>query len=239
MAQSPFQRIARRLKIKKEDRPLLERALTHKSFTGESGEAESNERMEFLGDSVLGMVVSDHLYAKFTEKQEGELAKAKAVVVSEPVLAKAARKVGISEALILSTGEESSGGRERPSILADAFEAVIAAVYLVRGTEAAREFILKSLGPLLNDIESEEHHRNYKSILQEISQSKYKRAPRYVVIGESGADHDKTFTVEVVLEGKSLGQGSGKSKKQAQQAAALEALKHPEFEGTKLRGVTR
>ena len=239
MALSPLQRIARKLKIRKENLKLLEKALTHKSYIGETGEAESNERLEFLGDSVLGMVVSEHLFAKFTEKQEGDLAKAKAVVVSEPILAEAARKVGIPDALIMSSGEETSGGRDRPSIIADAFEAVIAAVYLARGLEGAAEFILKSLGSLLNDIESEEHHKNYKSILQELSQSLYKRAPKYKVVGESGADHDKTFMVEVLLEGKSLGQGSGKSKKQGEQAAAFEALQHPEFKGTRTRGVTR
>ena len=229
MPQTPLQKLSRRLKMTKEHSELLRQALTHKSFMGESCQLCSNERLEFLGDSVLGMVVSEHLYARFTEKREGELAKAKAVAVSEPILAEAAKKIGIPDALLLSAGEESSGGRSRPSILADAFEAVIAAVYLGRGYDAAREMILKALGPILEDVEREEHRRNFKSVLQELSQSLYKRAPKYVVVCESGADHDKTFIVEVRLDGRPLGQGSGKSKKQAEQAAAYEALRSPGF----------
>ena len=229
MPLSDFQKLARRLKIKKADQPLLRQALTHKSYLGETCGAECNERMEFLGDSVLGLVVAEHLYSRFADKPEGDLAKAKAVAVSEPILAVAARKIGLAPGLLLSMGEESSGGRDRPSILADAFEALIAAVYLIGGMEDARRLILRSLGPLLNDIEREEHHRNYKSLLQEISQSRYKKAPEYFVISSSGADHDKTFLVEARLSGEALGTGSGKSKKQAEQAAALNALEHPKF----------
>jgi ribonuclease-3 len=230
MAQTPFQRIARKLKMNKEHLEILRQAMTHKSYLGEVGELISNERLEFLGDSVLGLIVAEHLFARFTEKQEGELAKAKAVTVSEPILAEAAEKMGLAPALLLSTGEDMSGGRHRSSILADAFEAIIAAVYLSRGMEAAAEVVLRALGPLLEDIEREEHHRNYKSILQELSQSLYKKAPKYVVIGESGADHEKTFVVEAQVDGKTLGRGTGKSKKQAEQAAAFEALQHPELE---------
>lgn len=227
MALSDFGKLARRLKIKKADQGILQQALTHKSYLGEVANLCSNERMEFLGDSVLGLIVAEYLYSKFTERQEGDLAKAKAVTVSEPILAEAARKAGLGRALLLSAGEEASGGRNRSSILADSFEAVIAAVYLIGGLDAARVLVLKALRPLLDDIEREEHHRNYKSILQEISQSRYKKAPRYVVVTESGADHDKTFIVEAQLDGVPLGRGSGKSKKQAEQAAALEALQHP------------
>lgn len=230
MALTPFQLLARRLKMKGEDRELLQRALTHKSFLGEATDFVSNERLEFLGDSVLGLIVAQHLYEKYSEKQEGELAKAKAVAVSEPVLADAAKRIGLPPALLLSSGEEMSGGRSRPSILADAFEAVIAAVYLSQGLEAARKFVLDSLHPVLEDIEREKHHRNYKSLLQELSQSLYKQPPKYVVISESGADHDKTFVVEARLGGRTLGRGIGKSKKQAEQAAAFESLQHPAFE---------
>ena len=209
---------------------LLQQALTHKSYLGEVSHASSNERMEFLGDSVLGLVVSEHLFEKFADKPEGELAKVKAVAVSEPILAEAAKKIGIGPALLVSAGEETSGGRNRSSILADAFEAVVAAVYLNQGLAAAREFILASIGPILDDIEAEEHNRNFKSLLQEISQSLYKKAPKYFVVEQSGADHDKTFVVEARLEDKPLGRGAGKSKKQAEQAAAFEALQHPIFE---------
>lgn len=226
----PLQKIARKLKIKKESLGLLQQALIHKSYLSETSGLESNERLEFLGDSVLGLIVAEYLFSRFTEKQEGELAKAKAVAVSEPILAEAAKKFGLGPALLLSTGEESSGGRTRASIISDAFEAVVAALYLSQGMDAASKFVLTALGPILEDIEREEHHRNYKSILQELTQSLYKRAPEYAVIEESGADHDKTFVVEAQLDGKALGRGMGKSKKQAEQAAALEALQHPELE---------
>lgn len=229
MGNIPLERLAERLEIAEENYPLLRQALTHKSYLGEVENGVSNERLEFLGDSVLGLVVAQHLFEEFKEKQEGELAKAKAVAVSEPILAEAAEAQGIPDALLLSTGEDASGGRHRPSILSDAFEAVIAAVYLVRGLDAAREFILSSLGSILEQIERDEHHRNYKSILQELTQSLWKMAPTYTVVEESGADHDKTFTIEVAIDGRSLGKGVGKSKKAAEQAAALEALQHPEF----------
>ena len=236
MALTPLQRVARRVKLKKEQYGILQQALTHKSYLGEVADVESNERLEFLGDSVLGLVVSEHLYGRFAEKQEGELAKAKAVAVSEPILAEAAKKLNLPPAIRLSTGEDMSGGRDRPSIIADAFEAVIAAVYLSQGLEAARRVVLGVLRPILEDIEREEHHRNYKSMLQELSQSRYKRAPKYVVVSESGADHDKTFVVEAQLEGTPLGRGSGKSKKQAEQAAAFAGLQQPQFQHTAEEG---
>ncbi|HEY3298570.1 MAG TPA: ribonuclease III [Armatimonadota bacterium] len=235
MAQTPIQKIARKLKFKKDGLEILIQALTHKSYLGESGQVGSNERLEFLGDSVLGLVVAENLFSRFGEKAEGELAKAKAVCVSEPILAEAARNIGLSEVIYMSSGEETSGGRNRSSILADSFEAIVAAIYLNQGLEAARAFVLKSLDSILDDIESEEHHRNYKSVLQELSQRLFKKAPRYEVITESGADHDKTFIVEAQLDGNPLGRGSGKSKKQAEQAAAFEALKHPVFEEKETR----
>lgn len=230
MSQAPLQQLARKLKIKKEEIQILMQALTHKSYLGETEGLKSNERLEFLGDSILGLVVAEYLFKKYADKPEGDLAKAKAVSVSEPILAEAAKKIGVPDAIFVSAGEEASGGRERPSILADAFEAIVAAVYLARGIDAAREFILKTLGPILNDIEREEYHRNYKSVLQELSQSLLKKAPKYRVVAESGADHDKTFLVEAIINETLLGRGTGKSKKQAEQAAAFEALKHPLFQ---------
>jgi ribonuclease-3 len=235
MGQTPFQKLARKLKIKKPDWDLLKQALTHKSYLGEQGWLSSNERLEFLGDSVLGLIVSEYLFKTFTDRPEGELAKAKAVVVSEPILADASKKIGIPDALLVSAGEDMSGGRGRSSILADAFEAVIAAIYLSHGLDAARDFILKSLGPVIEDIEGEEHQRNYKSVLQELTQSMYKKAPEYAVISEAGADHDKTFTVQVHIDHTLLGVGEGKSKKQAEQAAAFEALQSPLIEAERWR----
>jgi ribonuclease-3 len=222
--QQSLQNIARKLQVDIKDLPLLEQALTHRSFLGESAEALSNERLEFLGDSVLGIIVAEYLYTQFPDRTEGELAKAKAVAVSEPVLAESAKALGMQDMILMSTGEEASGGRRRLSILADAFEALIAVVYLDCGLEDARQFVLRALESILQDIERKQHIRDYKTLLQEHTQGIHKKAPLYVVIDEQGADHDKTFTVEARLDNKILGSGVGKSKKQAEQAAALQAL---------------
>jgi len=222
--QKALQQIARKLHIDVDDYALLQQALTHRSYLGEAGEALSNERLEFLGDSVLGIVVAEYLYTQFPDRSEGDLAKAKAVAVSEPVLAESAKKLGLPEMIQMSTGEEASGGRRRLSILADAFEALVAVIYLDCGMDAARQFILRALESILEDIERKEHIRDYKSLLQEHTQGLYKKAPRYNVIAEVGADHDKTFSVEVLLDDVVMGRGEGKSKKQAEQAAALRAL---------------
>lgn len=216
--------MARKLGINIKDLELLEQSLTHRSYLGEATDTPSNERMEFLGDSVLGVIVSEYLYATYSDRAEGELAKAKAVAVSEPILADSAKRLGIDKMILMSVGEEASGGRARLSILADTFEALVAIIYLDAGLEAAREFCLRALEPILIDIEREKHIRDYKSLLQELTQGTHKKAPKYVVINEEGADHDKTFVVEARLDGDILGTGTGKSKKQAEQAAALQAL---------------
>jgi len=219
-----LQKIVRKLHVSISDFALLQQSLTHKSYLGETAEASSNERLEFLGDSVLGVVVAEYLFTQFPDRAEGDLAKAKAVAVSEPVLAESAKNLGLPDMLLMSTGEEASGGRKRLSIMADAFEALIAVVYLDCGLEAARQFVLRALESILIDIQRQEHIRDYKTLLQEHTQGIHKRAPRYVVIDEKGADHDKTFTVEARLDENMLGRGEGKSKKQAEQAAALQAL---------------
>jgi ribonuclease-3 len=226
--QKTLQNITRKLQVDIRDYALLQQALTHKSYLGEEAEALSNERLEFLGDSVLGLVVAEYLYTQFPDRTEGDLAKAKAVAVSEPVLAESAKNLGMPEMLLMSAGEEASGGRRRLSILADAFEALVAVIYLDCGLEAARQFILRALESILIDIERKEHIRDYKTLLQEHTQGLYKKAPRYFVIEERGADHDKTFVVEARLGDVKLGLGEGKSKKQAEQAAALQALEQIE-----------
>ncbi|MCL5104693.1 MAG: ribonuclease III [Armatimonadetes bacterium] len=222
--QKQLQKIARKLQVDIRDYPLLLQSLTHRSYLGESAEAMSNERLEFLGDSVLGIVVAEYLYTQFADRSEGDLAKAKAVAVSEPVLAESAKNLGLQDMVLMSAGEEASGGRKRLSILADSFEALIAVVYLDCGLEAARQFILRALESILQDIERKEHIRDYKTLLQEHTQGIHKKAPMYVVVEEHGADHDKTFVVEATLDDLVLGRGTGKSKKQAEQAAALKAL---------------
>ncbi len=226
--QKTLQNITRKLQVDIRDYALLQQALTHKSYLGEEAEALSNERLEFLGDSVLGLVVAEYLYTQFPDRTEGDLAKAKAVAVSEPVLAESAKNLGLPEMILMSAGEEASGGRKRLSILADAFEALVAVIYLDCGLEAARQFILRALESILIDIERKEHIRDYKTLLQEHTQGLYKKAPRYLVIEERGADHDKTFVVEARLDNLKLGLGEGKSKKQAEQAAALQALERIE-----------
>lgn len=219
-----YRKITEKLGIGVTNFDLLQQALTHKSSLGESSEALSNERLEFLGDSVLGVVVSEHLFAKFPDRNEGELAKAKAVAVSEAVLAESANALGLADMVLMSSGEEISGGRERFSILADTFEAVVAVIYLDCGLDAARQFVIRALDSILGEIERQEHLRDYKTMLQEQTQGTCKKAPRYVVVDEQGADHDKTFTIEATLDGVVLGRGEGKSKKQAEQAAAYQAL---------------
>ena len=219
-----LQKITRKLQVDITDYPLLQQSLTHRSYLGESAEAMSNERLEFLGDSVLGIVVAEYLYCRFPDRPEGELAKAKAVAVSEPVLAESAKDLGLQDMVLISAGEDASGGRKRLSILSDTFEALVAVVYLDCGLEAARQFVLRALESILVDIERKEHNRDYKTLLQEHTQGLYKKAPSYIVLEEQGADHDKTFTIEARLDENVLGRGTGKSKKQAEQAAALQSL---------------
>lgn len=232
--ENAIREIAQKLQIEVKDYALLQQALTHRSALGEAEEALSNERLEFLGDSVLGLVVAEYLYTQFPDRAEGELAKAKAVAVSEPVLAESAKNLGLPDMILMSAGEETSGGRRRMSILSDAFEAVVAVIYLDCGLNAAKQFVLRALESILIDIERKEHIRDYKSLLQEHIQGLYKRAPQYVVVAEDGADHDKTFGVEVMLEEIVMGRGEGKSKKQAEQAAALQALERIESKSLNL-----
>src|SRR3989339_55217 len=170
-----LQKVARKLQVDIRDFAMLHLALTHKSYLGESSEAMSNERLEFLGDSVLGLVVAEYLYTQFPDRAEGDLAKAKAVAVSEPVLAESAKGLGLPDMILMSSGEEASGGRKRLSILADAFEALVAVIYFDCGLEAARQFVLRALESNLIDIERKEHIRDYKTLLQEHTQGIYKK----------------------------------------------------------------
>lgn len=202
---------------------FLRQALTHRSAEHEFG-LPSNERLEFLGDAVLGLVIASHLYRSHPDLEEGDLTKLKAVVVSETVLAKVARQLDLGRYLVLAKGEEQSGGRSRPSILADTMEAIFAAIYLDRGLTAARETILRLLDAQLRAIERNEHERDYKTLLQERVQELHRTPPAYRVVHESGPDHDRTFVAEVRVGERVLGRGSGKSKKQAEQAAARAAL---------------
>ena len=199
-------------------------AMTHSSYANEVKSAgHSNERLEFLGDSVLSIVVADYLFKHCPNLPEGELTKNRAALVCEKALCGFSRQLGVGEYLLLSRGEQNSGGRQRPSILADAFEALIAAIYPDAGLEKAREFILRFVLPVLQTTRPKAF-KDYKTALQEIIQQNPEEQLEYVLIGESGPDHDKHFTVEVCLNSNVIGKGGGRSKKEAEQQAAREAL---------------
>ncbi len=209
---------------------LLRQAVTHKSVQQELN-LPANERLEFLGDAVLDLVVAAYLYRIHPDLPEGDLTKLKAVAVSEQILAKVAKELGLGRYLILSKGEEQSGGRERPSLLADALEAVLGAIYLDRGLTTARRVVLDLLAGEIDDIEHADHAWDYKTVLQEKIQEVHRVPPKYRVVDEYGPDHDRTFVAEVRVGRKVLGKGVGKSKKQAEQAAAKEALSAQESGG--------
>lgn len=196
---------------------ILQRALTHRSF---DGDGPNNERMEFLGDAVIEVLVSEYLFRSSPDASEGALTRRRALSVSEPTLTAAARNIGLGEAIRMAKGEERTGGRERPSILSDAYEAVTAAVYLAGGIEAARHFITGSLIPLIEDVKE----RDFKSVFQEWAQEHLHQTPTYKIVEEVGPDHGKEFRAHVMLGRKRAGAGAGHSKKEAEQAAALAAL---------------
>ena len=206
------------------DKKLLFVALSHSSFANEKRKLRhSNERLEFLGDSVLSIVVSQYLFEHFTHLPEGELTKIRASLVCEKSLYEFAKEIDLGEHLFLGKGEENTGGRERTSILADAFEAVIAAVFLDGGLEAAKKHILRFIP---KDIDSRKSvsFSDHKTILQEIIQKNPEEKVEYKLVGQSGPDHNKAFKVQVCLNSNVIGTGIGKSKKEAEQMAAKEAL---------------
>ena len=208
---------------------LLQNALAHSSYANERwhDSLKSNERLEFLGDSILGMVVAEHLYRNFPDRPEGELTRMRADMVCETSLAMIANSIDLGAHLLLGHGEEQGGGRSRVSILADAVESIIAACFLDGGMEAARSFIGRFV--LCNVPVSRLQNADYKTALQELVQQKKNQTLSYVLTGESGPDHDKHFFVQVSLNGQVVGEGTGTSKKRAEQdaaRAAIEAIKN-------------
>ena len=203
---------------------LLQNALAHSSYANERwhNSLMSNERLEFLGDSILGMCVAEYLYCTFPDRPEGELTRMRADMVCEQTLANVAGRIGLGEHLLLGKGEEQGGGRTRNSILADAVESVIAASFLDGGMSAAKQFIQKFI--LVEVPVKKLHNVDYKTGLQELVQQKKNQVLTYTLVGESGPDHDKHFEVEVSLNGKVVGLGSGSSKKRAEQDAARVAI---------------
>ena len=203
---------------------LLQNALTHSSYANERWHNSllSNERLEFLGDSVLGMLVAEYLYRTFPDRPEGELTRMRADMVCEHTLATVANKIGLGDHLMLGHGEERLGGRSRESILADATESVIAACFLDGGLEAATQFVKQYI--LVEVPVTRPNNMDYKTALQELVQQKKNQVLTYTLAGQSGPDHDKQFDVEVSLNGNVVGKGSGRSKKRAEQMAAKAAI---------------
>ena len=203
---------------------LLQNALTHSSYANERWHNSllSNERLEFLGDSVLGMLVAEYLYKTFPDRPEGELTRMRADMVCEHTLATVANRIGLGNHLLLGHGEERLGGRSRESILADATESVIAACFLDGGLAAAEQFVKQYI--LVEVPVSRPNNMDYKTALQELVQQKKNQVLTYVLVGQSGPDHDKQFDVEVSLNGNVVGSGSGRSKKRAEQMAAKAAM---------------
>lgn len=223
-----LQELQQRLNYAWRDPGLLRRALIHSSYTYENKEQgeHNNERLEYLGDAVLELIISDYFYRAFPDKTEGELTKMRALTVCEPSLAAVARRLELGRYMLMGRGEERSGGRDRPSILADAFEALLGAIYLDAGLEEARRVVLRELADIIKEVGTGNALRDYKTELQELLQRKAADPIRYFIIDEQGPDHDKTFTAVVEYRGKRMGSGRGKSKKEAEQQAAKMALEN-------------
>ena len=210
------------------DKKKLTLALTHSSYANEhkSQGIICNERLEFIGDSVLGFICAELIYNKFPSKPEGELSKLRSSLVCETALNGYAQQINLGRSLLLGHGEDLAGGRERPSILADAFEALIAAIYMDGGMQKAKDFVIPYLmQAITNDTKTHNLNRDYKTALQEIAQKNPGEIISYAVISESGPDHNKRFEVSVYLNSNLLASGNGRSKKEAEQNAAQQALK--------------
>ncbi|HSU55335.1 MAG TPA: ribonuclease III [Candidatus Dormibacteraeota bacterium] len=225
MAEADYSELQERLEYKFHDPALLKLALTHPSVAHEQGAGMStNQRLEFLGDAVLQLVLTRELYEKFPDFDEGPLTKARAKLVNRRTLAERARHLGLGSHLILSRGEELHGGRERPSALADTFEALLGAIFLDSGFDPAREFILRQFRKAFGSLTVIPILENPKGELQELLQAVSSQAPRYQVVATTGPDHDRIFECTVHHEGVELARGQGKSKKAAESEAALAAL---------------
>jgi len=205
------------------DVALLRRALSHRSWVAEQPEAESNERLEFLGDAVLGFVIADLAFRRFADRAEGALTDLRKAVVNQRALAEVARVLGLGDHIYLGRGEGAAGGNDKDSILSDAFEAVLGAVYLDGGVEAARTLVIEHVAPRFARALDGLHRLDRKSALQERLAAEGRVPPEYRS-SATGPDHDKVFTAQVLCDGEVLGSGSGRSKKDAEQAAALAAL---------------
>ena len=223
-----LEEIEKFLKITFKDKNLLRSAFIHRSYLNEHSEEKlpHNERLEFLGDSVLGFVVSEFLFKEYPDRPEGDLTNFRSSIVNARALAEAARKLSLGKYLLLSKGEEATGGRDRQYLLANTFEALLGAIYLDSGLAAASELIEGELLPLLPEIITKGSYKDFKSAFQEQAQERLNTTPTYKVTEEVGPDHDRTFKVGVFLAEKKVGEGMGKSKQQAEQEAASSALEN-------------
>jgi len=221
-----LQPLEERLGVSFTETQLLLNALVHSSYVNENPDTapESNERLEFLGDAVLGLVIADELYASYPGENEGRLTELRAYLVRRDTLAQAADRLQLGEALLLGRGEDDGGGRLRPTNLSHVYEAVVGAVFLDQGLPAARDFVLRSLAEELEEVHGSGSPLDPKSRLQELTQSLFQSTPQYQLLETEGPDHARRFTVQAVVNGKTLGTGKGPSKQQAEKRAAREAL---------------
>lgn len=218
-----FEKLEKNLGYTFKNKAYLKTALTHSSYANEKKSNDYNERLEFLGDAVLSIIVAEYLFNKYKNKKEGDLTKTRAMLVCEKTLCRFSKQLGIGQEMILGNGEISSGGRERPSILADAFEAVLAAIFIDGGIDEAKRFVL---GFVEKELEKPMDNavKDYKSTLQEIIQQNADEVLRYHMVSETGPDHNKHFVSEVYLNSNVIGKGGGRTKKDAEQQAARDAL---------------
>jgi ribonuclease-3 len=209
------------------DKALLQRALTHRSYLNENPDYayEDNERLEFLGDAVLDFVVGEYLYDRYPEKDEGTLTSLRAALVCTRALSDFAVQIGLGDHLLLGHGEDEGGGRQRPAVLCGAFEALIGALYRDQGLAVVRQYVMPLFEPALEHVLQNNLDKDPKSVLQELSQAHLGHTPRYHTVSARGPDHDKQFTVAVTINGVTYGKGQGRSKQDAAQAAAAEAIK--------------
>lgn len=218
--------LAKRLGLEGAPNRLFIAALTHPSYVFENPQfgKENNQRLEFLGDAILDFIIAEYLFLNYPDRPEGELTKMRAAVVNETTLAHKAHDIGLGQELLLGKGEQVSGGRERPSILADAWEALIGAIYLQYGFQEVRRIILELLRPAINEV-AEGNYGDYKTVLQEKAQREEIEV-NYQILAEDGPDHNKSFTAGVFLKGNLMGKGIGRTKKEAEQHAAKQVLEH-------------
>lgn len=223
--QRSLQGLCKALGLEFNDLELLDCAFTHSSYLNESHyNIESNERLEFLGDAVIGLITNEYLYKKYSGSPEGQLSSLKSKLVSENTLSTIAYSLNLSQCLLMGKGERETGGETRKSNLANLLEALIGALYLDQGLEITKRFVLKYIGVITDTPEKIINNYNYKTRLQEFCQKKFKSVPQYKIISESGPDHDKIFIVKVSVNNKFFGEGKGKNKKEAEQLAAKHCL---------------